>query len=169
MNKRLKMLCITAMGIALYVALSVTIKIPIVGHIALDLGYIVLGVYCYLFGGAAGAVVGGAGCVFVSLLTSGWFPPGWLLGNLFIGAVCGKGYVREDNRRAHRMNYCLTYAAVFVGIAVIKPVVECILYQLPLWAKVSTSSIGAIMDALVMFVGLAIAPRLSRLTKGMSR
>lgn len=87
MDKKLKFICATAFGIALYVAVSMLIKIPVIGHISLDLGYIVLAVYCYIMGPASGAIVGGIGCTFVSLLASGWFPAGWLLGNAFIGGL----------------------------------------------------------------------------------
>lgn len=45
-------------GIALYVVLSMTLKIPIVGHIGLDLGYVVLAVYAYLLGCIPAMIVG---------------------------------------------------------------------------------------------------------------
>lgn len=44
------MLCYLAMGTALYIALSATAKIPLIGHIQTDLGYIVFGAFCVLFG-----------------------------------------------------------------------------------------------------------------------
>ena len=78
---------LTAVGIAMYVVLSMIAKIPVIAHISLDLGYIVLAVYCYHMGAVSGMIVGGAGCVLVSLLTTGWFPPGWFAGNLLIQLV----------------------------------------------------------------------------------
>ena len=87
--KKTKKICPTALGIALYVALSMTAKIPFVGQISLDLGYIVLAVYCWMFGSVVGGIVGAVGCTLVSLLASGWFPPGWLVANLYIGLFCG--------------------------------------------------------------------------------
>lgn len=66
-----KDICLTALGIALYVCVSMLIKIPVVGHISLDLGYIVLAVYCYTYGGISGAIVGCCGCFLVSLIASG--------------------------------------------------------------------------------------------------
>lgn len=36
---------LTAVGVAMYVVLSMIAKIPVIAHISLDLGYIVLAVY----------------------------------------------------------------------------------------------------------------------------
>lgn len=111
---RVKPLCLTALGIALYVALSMMVKIPVVGHISLDLGYIVLGVYCWLFGSAAGAIVGAVGCSMVSLLASGWFPPGWCLANLLIGATCGYAWnMRVADLKADWWDYLVAIFSVF--------------------------------------------------------
>lgn len=163
MSKNLKFITTTAIGIALYVVLSMTAKIPVIGHISLDLGYIVLAVYCYLFGGISGAIVGGAGCVLVSLVSSGWFPPGWMLGNILIGIICGAFYAM-DNKTGNRsvFNVLLTVMAVVVGVAMIKTVVECILYGIPLAVKLPKNAVAAAMDALVMSIGAVFAPRLER-------
>lgn len=53
-----KKISITALGIALYVVLSMTVKIPLIAHISLDLGYIVFAFYCYHFGTVSGMIVG---------------------------------------------------------------------------------------------------------------
>ena len=91
-----KKVAIIGLGIALYVAISMLLKIPIgIGHLALDLGYIVLAVYCYLYGATIGAIVGACGCTLVSLLASGMFPLGWLLGNAFIGCACGRALSQQ--------------------------------------------------------------------------
>ena len=86
--KKTTKITLTAVGVAMYVVLSMIAKIPVIAHISLDLGYIVLAVYCYHMGAVSGMIVGGAGCVLVSLLTTGWFPPGWFAGNLLIGLWC---------------------------------------------------------------------------------
>ena len=39
MRKHARTMCVVGLGIALYVALSFVAKIPLVGHISLDLGY----------------------------------------------------------------------------------------------------------------------------------
>lgn len=47
MSKNIRRICLVGLGIALYVALSMTVKIPLAGHASLGLGYIVFAVYCY--------------------------------------------------------------------------------------------------------------------------
>ena len=166
MNKNIKSICVTAMGIALYVALSMTAKIPIVGHISLDLGYIVLAVYCYIYGPIAGAIVGAAGCTLVSLLASGWFPLGWLLGNLYIGYFTGRFYIPDlvaddfSHRKTLEHNLILTVVAVFVGIFCIKSVVEHLMYGIPYAVKLPKNAVAFLIDAIVMCIGVCIAPKI---------
>lgn len=88
---KIKYIAMVAMGISLYTVLSMTIKIPLIGHIALDLGYVVLGVFAYCMGAIPGAIIRACGAAIISTLT-GWFAPGWVLGNLLIGFFCGLLY-----------------------------------------------------------------------------
>jgi len=157
MNKNTKKLTFTALGIALYVLLSMTMKIPLIGHIGLDLGYIVFAVYCYHFGILPGVMVGGIGCILVSLLTSGWFPPGWLLGNILIGIFCGWLYKHENTNYAIISNIVVTIAAVALGILGVKTIVECSLYSIPLAVKVPKSIVAFVTDAIVMCAGTLLA------------
>ena len=152
------MVCLLGVGIALYVALSMTAKIPIVGHASLDLGYIVFAVYCYYDGSFAGAVVGGIGCMLVSLLTSGWFPPGWIAGNVLIGALVGYDSVQRKHDTIHRIGAVI--GATFLGIFVTKTLIECALYSIPPAVKVPKSFIVWVMDAAVMSFGTWLAPKL---------
>lgn len=153
MNTNTKKICITGLGIALYVAVSMSVKIPLlVGHIALDLGYIVLAVYCLMFGGVTGAIVGGAGCVLVSLLAYGMFPIGWMLGNIMVGFMCGKLY--RDRKTIQNM--IVSVVAVFIGVLVIKTSVECVMYGIPLAVKIPKNGIAFIADSLTMCVGVIV-------------
>lgn len=151
-----KKICITALGIALYVALSMTAKIPLINHIALDLGYIVLAVYCYHFGAISGAVVGGCGAVLVSLITSGWFPPGWMLGNILIGFLCGFTY-RKDKIVS---DILISAGAVVAGVWLVKTVVECTIFSIPYPVKLASNGVAAITDSVVMCVGVFVARKL---------
>ena len=156
MRKHARTICVAGLGIALYIALSFVAKIPLVGHISLDLGYIVLAVYAYYFGPAIAAIVGGCGCVLVSLLASGWFPFGWLLGNIAIGIICGKEYSRGDLLS----RLIVTILAVLFGVAIVKTAVECLLFSIPLMAKLPKNAIAAAVDAIAMVIGLLIAPKI---------
>lgn len=151
-----KNICLTALGIALYVCVSMLLKIPTgIGHLSLDLGYIVLAVYCYIYGGISGAVVGACGCFLVSLITTGWIAIGWPLGNLLIGAVCGMVYSRINGRKFGTLvSLAVTVVAVFIGVGVIKTVVECAIYSLPVGVKFAKNLVAFAMDAAVMCVGL---------------
>lgn len=156
MNGTTKNICLTALGIALYVVVSMMLKIPLgIGHLSLDLGYIVLAVYCYLYGPVSGAIVGSCGCFLVSILATGWIAIGWPLGNLLVGVVCGVFYNRlKDDKMTHTL-VCIsvTIVSVFVGVAIIKTVVESLLYSLPMGVKFIKNLVAFALDAGVMCVG----------------
>ena len=156
MRKNARSICVTGLGVALYVALSFVAKIPLIGHISLDLGYIALAIYAYYFGPVIAAIVGGCGCVLVSLLASGWFPFGWLLGNIAIGIICGKEYSRGDLLS----RLIVTILAVLFGVAIVKTVVECLLFSIPLMTKLPKNAIAAAVDAIAMVLGLLLAPKI---------
>lgn len=158
MNKTTR-IALTGIGIALYVVLSMVAKIPVIAHIRLDLGYIAFAVYCYHLGTISGMIVGGAGCVLISLLTTGWFPPGWLAGNLLIGLICGLAYRRNGDACSMLANVAITIAAVVVGIVGVKTVIECVLYGIPYAVKLPKNLIAAAMDAAVMVAGVIFAQR----------
>ena len=54
MKNTTRKLCITAVGIALFVALSVCLQVPVFENYYLCLGYVAMAVYCYSFGVASG-------------------------------------------------------------------------------------------------------------------
>lgn len=157
-KRNLWTMCQTAMGIALYVVLSMTAKIPVIGHANLDLGYIVFAVYCYYYGALPGMVVGSVGCLLVSLLTSGWIPPGWIAGNLLIGAIVGMFGESSGASTSHRI--FVVVMAVFLGIFCVKTGIECTLYSIPLAVKMPKSTVVFAMDAVVMSIGTWIAPKI---------
>lgn len=150
---------ITAMGIALYAVLSMTAKIPLIGHISLDLGYIVLAIYCYHMGVGSGSIVGGAGCVIISMLTTGWFPTGWMIGNIVIAIICGAMYRRDGMNMSVVHNIVTSILAVAVGILVLKTVIECALYGIPLAVKIPKNAVAFVTDAIVMSIGCVLAQR----------
>lgn len=163
--KKTKKICPTALGIALYVALSMTAKIPFVGHISLDLGYIVLAVYCWMFGSVVGGIVGAVGCTLVSLLASGWFPPGWLVANLYIGLFCGWIFGPKNHgysKKPRIVHYMAVIGSVLLGVGVFKTLIECQLYSIPLEVKVPKNVFAATIDMVTMCIGLYIAPMVER-------
>ncbi len=153
---RTKKMTLLGMGVALYVVLSYTVKIPLINQIRTDFGYLVFGVFLCLYGWQA-TVVGVLGCIISNLLYSGTFPLGWALGQLFIGLFCGWLLPKQKNRLLR----CLTAAfAVLVGIAGIKTVVESVLFDLPLALKAVRGLVAAVADLIPFLVGILISDRL---------
>ena len=156
-----KYITTTAIGIALYVALSMTAKIPLIGHISLDLGYIVLAVYCYHFGAVSGAIVGAVGCMFVSLIMTGMLPIGWMVGNAVIGYSCGVEFKTYKVRLRESSANCLfCFVMCTLGIFIFKTVIECFLYSIPFAVKIPKNAVAALIDAFVMCIGVLIAPKI---------
>lgn len=155
----IKKICVSALGIALYFAISMTAKIPIISHISLDLGYIVLAFYCYYYGAFVGAVVGAAGCCAISVLTTGMFPAGWMLGNVAIGIICGRYYEKGKSFK----NVLLSAGSVVLGILLIKTLVECSLYSIPYEVKFVKNGVAAMADATVMSIGALIAQKTEKI------
>ena len=153
-----KTIALTALGIALYIVMSLTLKIPLVGHISVDLGYIALAVYCYHFGYIIGAIVGSCGCALMSTLVYGMFPPGWFVGNIIIGTICGLFYYRNGRKRLLK-NILITVVTVFVGVALTKTIMECMIFDIPFAVKFPKNCVAFVCDAVAMSIGAAIAPK----------
>ena len=71
MKNTTKQICITAMGVALFVALTLCVQVPVFQNYYLCLGYVVMTVYCYTIGTKSGTIVGTMGVVLYCLLISG--------------------------------------------------------------------------------------------------
>lgn len=142
-----------AAGIALYVVVSMLLKIPMIGHISLDLGYIVLAFWCMMFGPVSAGLVGCGGAFLVSLIASGWIAFGWPLGNLLIGVVCALVYKPDKPIR----NVAITVLMVFIGVLGIKTAVECPLYGIPIMVKIPKNAVAAVADTITMTVGARMA------------
>ena len=164
-NKSLvtKKICFLAMGIALYVVLSTTVNIPLIGHIRVDAGYLVFGAFISYFG-ITGTVVGVVGCLIESLLFSGWIPVGWMFGQFCVGVICGDAYkrIQRDTKSTHTRALCyviMTALAVFIGILFVKTGIECSLYDIPFLVKAVKNLIAAITDTIMMSAGVLLAER----------
>ena len=155
MNKTTKKVALLGVLTALYVVLSFTMKLPLISHIQTDLGYIAFGVAAVAVGVPA-LVVGVLGSLLVSLLTSGWVPIGWMLGQAFIGVVCGLAY--RKNKSAI-LNILITIFAVFVGVGLIKTGVECYLYSIPFAVKFAKNFVAFVADSIPMLIGYFLATK----------
>ena len=163
-SKLVKDIVFLGFGIALYVVLGSIINIPLLvgSHIQTDLGYIAFGFYLYLFGPKA-TIIGVLGCLIESLLTSGWVPIGWMLGQTFIGMTCGTAYIlinHDVNIKFHIITIIITIISIFIGIGIIKTIVECYLYSIPFEVKIIKNLVAALSDVIPMLIGMELSKRL---------
>lgn len=147
---------------ALYVVLSATIKLPIIGHIVLDLGYIVLTVTAVCFGAIPAAVVGAVGCAIESMIfTALGFSISWVVMNIIVGLIVGCVATRPDAEKKKMIVIITIPIALAIGL-VAKTAIECMLYNIPVAAKVPKALVALAVDGVVMIAGLPIAYRLRR-------
>ena len=151
-----KKIAMLGIGIALYVVLGFIVKIPLIAHIQIDPGYVAFGCLLYIIGWQA-CIVGVVGCLFESLIFSGWIPIGWMVGQLVIGIICGIVYKKTNNIFIH---IGVTILAVFVGVACIKTGIECVLYSIPVVVKFPKNFIAFVADVIPMIIGYIVAKKL---------
>lgn len=141
---------------SLYVVLSAMMKIPFIGAISLDLGYIALTVGCAMFG-MWGAFIGAVGCGIESILFSPYgFSIGWFVANLIIGLGCG--FVFKHTEKTWKRIVAIIFF-VALGILVAKTGIECFLYNIPFEVKIIKSIIAFAIDTITMIIGLAVVKR----------
>ena len=92
-RKLVKDITFPALGIALFVALSMCLRVPVYDNYYLCLGYVVMTVYVWCFKWYEGALVGSLGVVMYCIAGSLGFNgmPGWALGNVVIGLLLRLG------------------------------------------------------------------------------
>ena len=141
---------------SLYVVLSAMMKIPFIGAISLDLGYIALTVGCAMFG-MWGAFIGAVGCGIESILFSPYgFSIGWFLANLIIGLGCG--FMFKHTEKTWKRIVAIIFFVAF-GILVVKTGIECFLYNIPFEVKIIKSIVAFAIDTITMIIGLAVVKR----------
>ena len=138
---------------ALYCVLSAMMKIPFIGAISLDLGYVALTLACAVFG-PWGAFVGAVGCGLESMMFSPYgFSISWFTANLIIGLGCG--FVFTHTKTLWKRIIAII---LFVGIGMLgaKTGIECYLYHIPFAVKIIKNLVAFGVDSLVMLIGLGV-------------
>lgn len=147
---------------ALYCVLSAMMKIPFIGAISLDLGYIALTLGCALFGPWA-AFIGAVGCGLESILFSPYgFSISWFVANLIIGLGCGITFKKTQNIW---IRVVAIIGFVAIGMLGAKTGIECYLYHIPFAVKIVKNFVAFGIDALVMIIGLSISNRVVKYWK----
>lgn len=161
MNNKLNAKNIAGIGIftALYCILSAMMKIPFIGAISLDLGYIALTIGCLVFG-MWGAFIGAVGCGIESILFSPYgFSISWFVANLIIGLGCG--YIFKKTNILWKQ---IVAILIFVGIGMLgaKTGIECYLYHIPFAVKIIKNLVAFGIDSLTMIIGLFIYKKINK-------
>ena len=165
MKNATKQLCINAMGLALFVVLTLCLQVPVFENYYLCLGYIVMMVYCYNFGPISGTIVGTLGVVLYCVLTNGLRGmPGWALGNVVIGSMVGIACKVSANCKKRFIRMLIVAAAIIVstaiGILCVKSFVEYILYAEPMVLRITKNVYAFVADIVVMIMAVPICEAL---------
>lgn len=160
-------LCTVAMGIALFVVLSLCLQVPVFENYYLCLGYVVMTVFCFYFGPLSGMAVGTLGVVLYCLLISGLRGmPGWAAANLVIGAAVGVACKFTQNMKNQLLRHTLLAVVIIlssaIGVLGLKSLVEVILYAQPMLLRMAKNIYAFVADAVVMVVSLPVCAGLKK-------
>lgn len=167
MSVKTKKLALMAVGIALFVVLSLCLQVPVFENYYLCLGYVVMAVYCYSFGPLAGTVAGFFGVILYCVVISGLRGmPGWALGNIVIGIALGLCF-RATGKMSNQILRTVIHVAVIVtsvalGILVIKSATESLLYSQPFLVRAAKNSYAFVADVVVLIVSLPVCAVLDK-------
>ena len=170
MSANTKKISLLAVGIALFVVLSLCLQVPVFENYYLCLGYVVMAVYCYSFGTFSGTVVGFLGVVLYCVVISGLRGmPGWSLGNVVIGISLGLAFKYTRSLKSvflQTIIHCVVIAAATaLGILVIKSETESLLYLQPFLIRVAKNTSAFIADAVMLIVSLPVCRILDQYAK----
>ncbi|MBQ6655184.1 MAG: ECF transporter S component [Erysipelotrichaceae bacterium] len=162
-----------AMGIALFVALSMCLRVPVFDNYYLCLGYIVMTVYVWCFSWYEGAIIGFVGvilyCVVGSLGFNGM--PGWALGNVAIGLIMGMALKQVKKIRSKGLQLLamalVAVAASFVGIELVKSLVDSFVVSQPFAVRFVKNTSSFIADAFVIVISLPVCLLLEKQARRM--
>lgn len=167
MNDKTRFITLNGIGIALFVVLTMCLQVPVFENYYLCLGYVVMMVYCYRYGAASGAIVGSLGVVLYCVLTSGLRGmPGWTIGNLAIGIVCGMAFMRikkiESPWARRGLMALVIVVMTAIGILGLKSLTECLLYAQPMAVRMAKNSYAFVADVVMMIVSIPVCELLDR-------
>ncbi|MBQ1333108.1 MAG: ECF transporter S component [Lachnospiraceae bacterium] len=164
MNSRSRTRDITfiAAGIALFVALSMCLRVPVFENYYLCLGYVVMTVYIWCFRWYEGAVIGCLGvilyCVIGGLGFNGM--PGWAVGNLVIGLIIGLPLkrIQKIERRPLQVLAAAVIAviAAFAGILIVKSLIDSFIVGQPFPVRFLKNMSSFVSDAFMIVVSLPV-------------
>lgn len=167
MYKSINKMCVTAMGIAMFVVLSYCIQVPVFENYYLCLGYVAMTVFCYYYGPIIGMTVGGFGVALYCLLISGLNGmPGWAIGNLVIGFIVGLTCKITSKMSKQKLRHFFIAVSIIFSVAIaiigVKSIVEVMLYAQPMILRVAKNLYAFVADVIVMLISLPICASLKK-------
>lgn len=170
MSDKTKYISVTAIGTALFVALSLCLQVPVFENYYLCLGYVAMAVFCYSFGTLSGTIVGFFGVILYCLVISGLRGmPGWALGNIVIGVSLGTVFKLTKKCEKQWLRWTLYGLTVVVstalGILVVKSLTESLLYSQPMFIRIGKNIYAFVADVVMLLVSLPICVTLHKSAK----
>ena len=151
-----------SVGIALFVALSMCLRVPVFENYYLCLGYIVMTVYIWCFKWYEGAVIGFFGVILYCIIGGLGFNgmPGWSVGNIAIGLIVGYAlkYIKKVKNKTLQVVLTAIAAIVstFIGIELIKSFIDSFVVGQPFIVRFGKNMTSFIADAFVIVISLPI-------------
>lgn len=170
----IKNIVVNAMGIALFVVLSLCLQVPVFQNYYLCLGYVAMTVFCYSISTISGTLSGTIGVIIYCLIINGLRGmPGWAIGNLFLGIIMGITFelVKKINKPIIEtmISSIVIIAGTAIAMLVIKSSVECLLYSQPFMVRAATNIYAFVADAFVIIASLPICrilePHINKILK----
>ena len=167
MNSSTQRIALLAVGIALFVALSMCLQVPVFENYYLCLGYVVMAVYCYSFGTVNGTIAGTLGVVLYCLVINGLRGmPGWALGNIVIGLALGLTFRKTKQMSNLALRTACSIAAIVIGVGTgilgVKSITESILYAQPFAVRAGKNIYAFVADLVVLIISLPICMTLDK-------
>ena len=168
MKERVKDITFPAVGIALFVALSMCLRVPVFENYYLCLGYIVMTVYIWCFKWYEGAIIGCLGVVLYCIIGGLGFNgmPGWAVGNIAIGLILGLTLKQIKKIKNKPLQFVLTavvaIAATFIGIEIIKSFIDSFVVSQPFIIRFGKNMTSFVADAFVIVASLPICALVER-------
>ena len=162
MSTKTKSITFSAVGTALFVALSMCLRVPVFENYYLCLGYIVMTVYIWCFKWYEGAITGFFGVILYCIVGGLGFNgmPGWAVGNIAIGLIMGLAIKCIKRLRSKPARVVLTAVAAvfasFIGIELIKSLIDSVIVSQPFVVRFGKNFTSFIADAFVIVISLPI-------------
>ena len=161
-----KKICVTAMGVALFVVLALCLQVPVFENYYLCLGYVPMMVFCWYFGPVSGMTVGTLGVIVYCLLTNGLRGmPGWVAGNLVIGLLVGLACRIPRGKWTPLIVGGAILISTAVGILGVKSFVEVILYAQPMVLRMAKNLYAFVADVVVLFAAVPVCVSLENVVR----